>query len=155
MSTPLWAHCTCHSQLRSSHLFWQLLSFRKMHFSFSSCRSGAEAAGLWHGSSLRGVPLQPGSASTQGVPASAGSASRIPWQTCSPVISSPSDLGFWKPVSFMLITTFPFWALKNYSRNLKSIEFSSCGKCRGFAWELGTCSAQMLLYFPLSTYLHL
>lgn len=85
--------------------------------------------------------------------ASPGSTSHLPCQTCNFLLSSPCDLGFWKPTSFLLIATFPFPALKNYSQNPKSIEFLSSGKWRSFAWESGTCSAQRFLYFPLITHL--
>lgn len=164
MSTLLWAPCARNSLLRFSHLLLTAAEFGKRHFSFSSGMSGAEAAGLWCGAKAApcrwhgAAGLSPGTRLCRS-PAVRSQCRRVslaqPCSTCSPVLLPPCDLGFWKPTSFMLIVAFPFSALKNYSQNLKSIEFSRAGKCRGFAWELGTCSAQMLLYFPLSTYLHL
>lgn len=63
--------------------------------------------------------------------------------------------GLLKPTSFLLMTALPFSALKHYSHSLKGLGFSSSGKCGGFAWELSTCSALVLLYFALSAHLHL
>lgn len=142
---PPW--CAPDSLLCSFPLVLRVAGLGKRHFSVLSCTSRPDAAQPWLGS-CRGVqsPGVPFTSSLQPLASLLKSAT-----------PSSFHLAIWASETDLISADHcsSFLSMKHYSHSLKGLGFSSSGKCGGFAWELGTYSALVLLYFALSAHLHL